>query len=573
MNYKKIISILTASSVIFSVVALSGCSKNEDTSKTSSNTTTEKDKDQFLSVPFTEPRTLDPNAFADANSAIIISACQEGLARIQPENGVDKVIPAGAKSWEVSKDQLTWTFHLRDYSWSDGKKVTASQFVDSVRRLLNPKKGFEYAFFAFDIKNAEKFYNNQAKEEDIGIKAEDDNTLVITLEKPTPYFEKKLASPCLFPIRLDLINAGGENWETEFQKHVFCGPFKMTEWSRENTIVLEKNDKFWDASNVYLNKIDMKNAKEFSTQAQLFEGKQMDIIAAESEFIEKWKTQANKGNFKYLNYKRPVTQMLLLNTAGGPSGVMSNAKIRKALTLAIDRDEYINKVLGYNIPSYGLLPLGLTLGDKEFRNIYKEPIKEENEKLKNDADKLQSLFKEGLKELGKPTDNLKDINITLVTTGTTANQREIQTWWKQQYEKKLGITFTVQLLGDGKLVSAARKSGKFDMAFSAWGADFDDPITFLDCFVPPNGFAHMDTKFNNKEYNDLFKQLAGETDLNKRGEIYSKLEKIAIYDDPAIIPYCYNNVSYFSQNYVHDIYFPMFGPIYEFRWAYTSGRN
>lgn len=573
MNCKKIISILLTSSLILSTVSFIGCSKNDSTSDTSSKSTSEKDKDQYMVVPFTEPRTLDPNAFADANSAIIISACQEGLARIKPENGVDKVIPAGAKSWDISEDQLTWTFHLRDYYWSDGQKVKASQFVDSIRRLLNPKKGFEYAFFAFDIKNGEKFYNNKAKEDEIGAKAVDDNTLVITLERPTPYFGKKLASPCLFPIRLDLINAGGENWETEFAKHVFCGPFKMTEWSRENSIILEKNDKYWDAENVYLKKLDMKNAKEFSTQAQLFEGKQMDIIAAESEFIEKWKTQASKGNFKYLNYKRPVTQQLLLNVAGGPSGVMSNAKIRRALTLAIDRDEYVNKILGYNIPSYGLLPLGLTLGDKEFRTSYNEPLKEENEKLKNDPDKLQSLFKEGLVELGKPTENLKDINITLVTTGTTANQREIQTWWKQQYEKKLGITFTIQLLGDGKLVSAAKKDGKFDMAFTAWGADFDDPITFLDSFVPPNGSGYLATKFNNTEYNETFKLLAGETDLKKRGELYAKLEKIAIYDDPAIIPFCYNNVSYFSQNYVHDIYFPMFGPIYEFRWAYTSGRK
>lgn len=573
MRSKKIISLIIAASLVStSILTFASCGKKGGSNSESSNST-EKDKDQYLNLVMDlDPKTLDPNKATEANTFLILNAVNEGLARIKPENGIDKIVPAGAEKWEQSTDGLTWTFKLRDYNWSDGKPVVAQHFVDSITRLLDPALSNEYAFFAFDIKNGEKYYKKQCPKEDVGVKAIDDKTLEIKLEKPTPYFEKKLAFVSFYPIRLDVIAKNGDNWDSKLEGQVFSGPFKMTQWDKNNVAVLEKNDKFWDANNVNLNKLTFTFVPETSTKATMFEGKQLDTATISQDYVGKWIKDAESGKFKLNRVKSPTTFFAQFNQLnGGPSGLMQNKNIRRALSLAINRSELTEQVYNKNFPSYGLIPFALNSGDKEFRSLYNEPLKSDVDKLGKDKSKLQELFKQGLKELGKDPSDLSKYTIQVASYGNSAVERQVQEWWKQTFENALGIKVDLKIY-EQKILTEIKKDGKYDVAFSGWHGDYNDPLTFVDLFASNSGFAKQYGGYKNPEYDKLFAKLDGEKDNTKRAEIYSELEKLLVYDDSAIAPYMYKENQIFYQNYVKDVYFPTFGSEQEFRWAYTSGR-
>lgn len=222
MSKKKLLSLLLAG--VLSVTSLVGCgtSSNNDGGKE-----VKLDADQEMNTVMYNPLTFDSSACYDSETSNILEETQEALTRISSVDGKDKIEPAGAESWTTSGDGLEWTFKLRKNKWSDGKEVVASQYVDAVKRLLDPKNGFRYAFFAFDIKNAEEYYNGKAKADDIGVQAPDDYTLKFTLKEATPYFLSKLNYPVFAPIRLDIINQYGDTYGKDYTKTVYSGPFKV----------------------------------------------------------------------------------------------------------------------------------------------------------------------------------------------------------------------------------------------------------------------------------------------------------------------------------------------------------
>lgn len=577
MKSKKWLSILlTAIVMAGSVLAFSGCGKDSDSGeKTEPKNTTEvtegkKDEEQYLKTILIQPVTLDPNESGDAESSSIIAEVQEGLVRAKVVDGKDILEPAAAESWDISDDGLVWTFKLRDMNWSDGVKLTAQHFVDSYRRILDKNNGFPYAGFLYDIKGAEAFYNGTGKVEDIGVGAKDDNTLVITLERPTPYFEKKLVNTAFFPNRIDVIEKGGENWNTDPTKHVYCGPYKIKEWVRDNKLVLEKNQDYWDAENVFIETVEMSKIDEFATQAQLFEAGDLDVTGARQEYVKKWLEAADSGQFQVLTAEKPSTSYVGFNYQGGPSGLMGNKKIRLAMSLSLDREDYLNTLVGRYTPAYAFVPKAIDIGNDNYREKATEPLKEMADEYKNNPEKLQVLFKEGLKELGKDTNDLSKIKIKYLTYGSTAASKQEQEWYQQQFEKNLGIKLDIEVLPDFGVWLKAREDMKFDISGFAWGADFDDPISFLDQFETNN--ANNSVKFSNAEYDKICKELLTETDQNKRLEKYQKLEEILVKEEAVIAPMYYWDVRMFKQNWLKDFMSPKIGPTYEWRWAYTEGR-
>lgn len=574
MKVKKLLATLLAATVLTtSLVTLVGCGSDKGQGSGTS-ASAEKDSKQELNLILLNPLTLDPNDARNAREFQIITQVQEGLVRVfTDENGNEKIEPAGAESWKVSEDGITWTFKLRDHKWSDGKPVTAQHYVDSVIRLLDPEKAFSYAFFAYDIKNAEKYYNREVKAEDVGVKALDDKTLEITLAKAAPQFEKKIGFVCLFPIRLDVIEAGGETWATDYTKQVYNGPFIIKEWVKDNSMTLEKNPNYWDAANVSLEKVNMQVVEEVSTQAQLFESKQIDVIEGNQDYTQKWVDMAKDGKFQYFQGKYPSMSFIGFNhKSGGPSGLMNNAKIKQALSLAIDREEFVDTLYGRHYPAYSLIPYGVQIGDDEFRSKHEEPLKKVYEEYKGNNEKLQELFKEGLKELNKDTD-LSKISLTYITTGSSALQKSIQEYLQQTWQNKLGIKIDMQVFGDSKVYAAARNENKYDILSNGWHGDYNDPMTFTDLWISNSGFSKFFGWYSSKAYDEIFAKLDGEADIAKRSELYAQLEEQLVVKDAGIAPYMHLDSRDFAQNYVKNVSFPAFGPRYEFSRAYTAGRE
>lgn len=534
----------------------------------------EPDAVQELHLVYTDLKTLDVNDIRNANEFLVLSQVQEALFRtFTDEDGNDVLTEAGCESYTVSDDGLVYTFKIRDQKWSDGVEVTAGQYVDSVHRLLNPELAFSYAFMAYDIKNAEAYYSGEASIEDVGVKALDDKTLEFTLGRPTPFFLKKVANLCFCPIRLDVIEKGGETWAKDFTKQVYCGPFVISDRQLENNMTLVKNPEYWDAENVKLEKVTLTVIGEEATQSLLLESKELDVAQPTTEYINKWLQMADRGELVHLaRYSPSVNYMCFNQHTGGSSGLMNNAKIRKALSLALDREEFIELVYdGIHVPAYGIIPGGLMVGDEEFRSYAEEPLKAEAEEYKNNPEKLQALFKEGLAEEGRDTD-LSKVELTFISSGQTVQSKAEQEYFQQTWEKNLGIKINMNILADSSLFVAERNANRYDLVYMGWNGDYSDPMTFMELFNTGSGYAKFMGGYHNEEFDAMFDSLDTITDSKERAETYKKMEINLVQENAGVSPLYYKNEHFFVQPYVKNLGTPLFGSSMDFSRAYISGK-
>ncbi len=450
--------------------------------------------------------------------------------------------------------------------------VTAQHYVDSWLRILDPEKAFSYAFLLYDIAGAEAYNSGEGAKEDVAIKFIDDHTFSVTLASEAPWFEKKIGFAALFPVRLDVIEAGGELWATDPSLHVYNGPFVIDEWVKENSMHLVKNETYWDAENVHLTEVNMTIVDEFATQALLFESQQLDIVEGNQDYTKKWIEMANGGAFQYIQSDYPSVSYICFNQKnGGISGLMQNAKIRQALSLSINREELIDSLYERNYTGYGIIPYGMVVGDEEFRAIYPEKLRDVYAEYNGDTAKLQALFKEGMAECGINKE-LSEVTLRYITAGTSSFQKSLQEYWVQTWTKKLGINIEMQVFGDSKLFAADRNNNLYDIIGMGWNGDYNDPMTFLDLWVTESGYSKFMGWYSSAEYDRILGTLKGVSDAKERAKIYAELENQLVVTDAGIAPYLYGDSINFVQNYVKNFSVPMFGPKYEFSRAYISGK-
>ena len=555
------------------MMILGGCGKKgPEQSENGGSSSVQMDSEQVLNTIYFEVATLDANDTTDNQSSSILNAVQEGLVRIENNGKGDEIVPAGAEKWEASEDGLTWTFHLRKMNWSDGEAVVAKHYVDSFQRILNPDNGFAYGFLAYDIEGAEEYNTGKGTVDAVGVKAVDDYTLEFKLKHPVPYFASKVSYTTFHPIRLDIIEKLGDKYASEIKDTVYNGPFKIESWDNGNSMVLVKNDTYWDADNVYLQKINMTKIQEFATQAQLFEAQELDITGAQTDYIEKWTERADAGEFQKLTGEDPGSFYLYFNQKSeSANGILKNAKIRKAIGLSIDRDVYTKDLVGRFQSAYGVVPTAINVGDEKYRDKVEGPLESDAKTYVNNKEKLQELFKEGLKELGLQTDDLSKYELTYLSQGSSELQKQRSEWLAQQVNGNLGIKINVETQGDWGVYLSIMDKLEYDFTMSGWSADYNDPMSFLDIWVSNGGNNH--TGYADTEYDELLKSVYKETEQDKVTEIYKKLENKLVNEDAVISPVYYTDKYAFYQNYVKDIQFTSFGSVYEFKHAYIQGKN
>ena len=429
---------------------------------------------------------------------------------------------------------------------------------------------------AYDILNAEAYYDGKANKEDVGIKAIDDNTLEIKLKANIPFFIKKLATVCFFPVRMDIIEAAGgqSTYNSDFTKHVFNGPFVISDRVLGNEIVLTKNENYWDAENVKLQKVILREITEPSTQSLLLENKEIDLVKADSDYIHKWQELTDQGLLRHVLVTSPTVNYVCFNQhTGGLSGLMQNAKIRLAISLAINREEMNDLIYsGIKTPCYSLIPFDMHVGDDEFRSLTEEPLKKVYDEYAGDEEKLKALFKEGLMEV-RGNDNLEDVTLEFIYPNAKVQNQAMLEYLKQSWENKLGIKVKINIYADKSLFINDRNEDKYDILHQGWIGDYDDPMTFFELFNTGSGYSAFMGGFSNEEYDRLFNTLALESDNAKRVETYKALENLLIAEQAGVAPYSFDNTQYFVHNYVKNFIFPSFGSSFEFSRAYTAGKN
>lgn len=555
---KKLISILAT--VVATTTILTACGSKSQAKKDTASSA--PDKTQVFNVVGYDYSTLDVNLGADQPTATTTRNVDEGLYRDVSENGVQKSVPAIAEKTEISSDGLVYTFHLRkDAKWSDGKAVTADQFEYSWKRLIDPKVASPYATLIDMVKGAEEYRTGKGTAENVGVKAVDDNTFQVTLKAPCGYFEKMLSFSNLSPVRKDLVEAQGEKYGSDYKTMVYNGPFVVDSYQKGSKIVYKKNDNYWDKDNVKLTEANGIIYNEPSVGTKMFENKELDIVGAIGEDLAKLKSDAKSGKYDEINGYTPGSFYMDFNLT---TPALKNAKVRQALSLAINREEFLNVVFKRNVPSLGLVPKAVDINGKLYRDQVEEPLKALSDSTKD----IKTLFQEGLKESGVDASNLK---LNLLFSVKSSKGQVLTEYIQKTYKEKLGLDIDIVYSVDAPSYYKDMQSGKFDMVLSGWAADYDDPATFFQVFNSKDGNNYG--KYSNAEYDKIIKEANDEVDQAKRVDLYKKAEKIVVADDPAMIPLYYQDVNTFTQKYVKNYFVPNTNGLYDLKSVYISGKN
>ncbi len=288
----------------------------------------------------------------DGMSFEMIAATVDGLEAMDADGNV---IPALAESYDLSDDELTYTFHLRDAKWSNGEPVTAQDFVFAWNETVkSPEAEYSYLFTQDGacIKNADEIVYDQ-KDADLAVKAVDDKTLEVQLSKKCPYFLSLMTFPVFYPINQEFFEEQGDQYALTPDALLACGPYVLTEWTKGQSLKLDKNQDYWDADNVAIDGMDVNIVPEVSTSALDFENGNTDWTKLNSTLVDKY-----KDNEAYDTFLEGYLWYLQFNLN---NKYLENANLRKAIGTVVDRDNLVNNVLkdgSINIGGFVLVGIG-----------------------------------------------------------------------------------------------------------------------------------------------------------------------------------------------------------------------
>lgn len=550
MGRKKLLKIaLIVSSLSLVVSSLAGCGDSE-----ANKPKTQREQTIVYNLAV-DPKSIDPAKNNAVDGATVLSNAFEGLMRIDNN---DKIVNGVAEKYEMSKDGLSYTFTLRkDAKWSDGKAVTAQDFEYAWKRALKKETAAEYAYQLYYIKNGQKYNKSQVTEDQVGVKAENDTTLKVTLESPTSYFLDLMAFPTYFPVRKDVVEKAPDTWATTPETYICNGPFKMSEWKAKDSLTFVKNENYWDAKSVKLNKVVYKMIVDANTYLSAFKTGDLDFIETppnqETPQLLKDKIAEiapNLGTYFYVINMTDKAKQLDPEAAKA----LQDVKVRKALTNAIDRKVLVESVTkGGQTPAKSFVPKGIPdANGKAFA---------EKEYFKPTGD--IELAKKLLAEAGYP-DGKNFPKITFVYNDNELHQKvaqAVQDMWK----KNLNINIELKK-EEWKVFQVTRTDKNYLMARHGWLGDYVDPMTFLDIFETESG--NNDAGYSNKEYDKYIELAKKEVDPTKRSEYLHKAEDILMEDMPIIPMYYYTNVLCIK-DYVKNVHKSPLGFVF-FRDAYIQ---
>jgi len=505
--------------------------------------TTAAEKDMLSVNVGPNPATIDPALNSTVDGATLIVHTFEGLYTLD-RNGTP--IPGQAKSVDISDDGLTYTFHLRDnLKWSDGKDLTAADFVYSWNRAVSPETAADYSYMFETIVGYE--------EGNLAVEATDDKTLVVTLKSKTPYFLELTAFPAFSPVRRDIVEANGESWATQAKTYIGNGPYKMKEWVPNSHITLTKNENYWNYKELGVKNIRFVLMEDDNAILNAFQkGEILFASKIPNDEINAWR---NKPEFNLAG--QLGTYYISYNVQKAP---LDNPLVRKALTLAVDR-VFITEQIGKagQQPAGAFVPTGLTDADptKEFREVggdYYDPY---------DYEGNLELAKAALAEAGYPDGEGFPVIEYMYNEGTGHQQigEALQDMWG-----KLGIQ--VDLVSqEWNTFTETRKSGNYFIARNGWLADYNDPISFLDMWTTGNG--NNDAMWSNAEFDSLIEQIKRSDDPAERMELMHRAEDI-IFDEWMLCPIYYYVDMYLQSQKLENVWSSPLGYKY-FMYAKVAG--
>lgn len=465
-----------------------------------------------------EPSSLHPAQGFNSNSWEPLNNIMEGLVRLDKDH---KAAPAVAESYTISEDGLTYTFKLRpDLKWSNGDSLTAQDFVFAWTQMLDPKTASPAAFLASDIKGAQAF--NEGKGGDLGIKAIDDRTFEVKLEKPNVAFLNIITNPSFFPINQKVASANPK-WFTEAETFVGNGPFLLKQWKHSQGIVLEKNPQYWDKDAVKLDEVDMVMVNDENTSYQMYRSDELDMTPSP---IPASMYDKLKDNKELQNLPTAGVYFFRFNVGMEP---FNNKNIRKAFAMAINRDELVKYVVkqGRKTADGFVSPGFVGPNSKDFRD-------ESGDLIRFDAAEAKKLLEAGMKE--QNYSKLPEVTLSFVNN---PSDKKIAETIQNMLKQNLGVDIKLQSM-ESKVFFSKQRASELQFSRSSFLNDYADPYNSLESFL--TGSSMNRTKWSNENYDQLVKGARNEVDPNKRWNMLIEAEKILLEEAPIFPLYFYNQI-------------------------------
>ncbi|MBC8950700.1 ABC transporter substrate-binding protein [Xenorhabdus sp. TS4] len=472
------------------------------------------------------PASLDVHKVESNVELNIIHDFFDGLVYTDRKGHIE---PRLAERWETNDNQ-TWLFHLRKGAkWSDGSPITAHDVVFSWRRLLDPEMGSPYSSYlgTAHVVNANDILLGKKKVEELGVKALDDFTLEVKLDKPVAYFLQMLTHPILVPVSEKAVKRYGDKW-THPDVFVGSGAFKLSEWKVNENVIGVRNPHYWDNKNTVINKVTyLAITSEKSDLNRYLAGEiDMTMTIPLDSFASLKKTLGDQVHINSML----STYYYVFNTQKPP---FNDVRVRKALSLAIDRDVIANKVLGMGqLPAYDILPPnigGITLTPPEYASWTQEQRVKKAKELLNEA---------GFNEKNPLKFNL--------LYNTRESHKKLAIAVTSMWKQNLGVQASLQNQ-EWKVMLDNMHQNKFDVVRYAWTADYNSPMSFLDTFL--TGSSHNIPQYANNDFDQTVIK-AGETD---DVAYYQKAMDIFNNDIP-VIPIYYYVSNRLAKPYVGGFY-------------------
>lgn len=472
-------------------------------------------------------KNLDSSDADDGMSFNAMHACIDGLMGLDEDGNI---APAIAEKHEVSEDGLVHTFYLRDNAkWSNGDDVTANDFVYAWQRIIRVSGNYAYMMGsdgakvagADDLmeKQGELAEGEELSQEDLdtlGVKAIDDKTLEVTLTSPVSYFEELMTFPCYYPINEKFCEEKGAQYAKSAENVLSNGAFVMKTWEPGRQATFEKNKDYWNADAVKLDELVLELVQTPEVAATAFDQGETDFATINSGLVDKY-----KDNEAYETFNEGYLFYLSINFGNTD---LQNLNLRKALSLAIDREDFVTEVLkdGSKAAS-GFVPRELSVDSegKDFRDSA-ESFTSYN------VEEAQAALDKALEELGKD-----EVTLQLLYGTDESPMESLATYLQSAFSKLKGLKIEMSATTKQDRIYNRQAKQDYDICCTRWGPDYGDPTTYLNLCISDNSNNYG--KYTSEEYDAIMDKVATETDAAARWQLMIDAEKVAM-DELCYIP-------------------------------------
>lgn len=528
---KRILPLLLTAAMVAGLAGCGSSAAKETTAASDNNQTTAESTEagsttgeKILKVQVgPDPETVDPALNSAVDGGNMILHAFEGLLTLD-ENGQLK--EGQAESWETSEDGLTWTFHLRDgLKWSDGTDLTAKDFVYSWQRVCDPNVAAPYAETVLGmVKGYDEAVAGDITKLDV--QAPDEKTVVVNLAHPCSYFGELAAFATLNPVQQATVEANGDAWATSADTYISNGPFMMTEWVPGSHITFSKNPNYWNAEAIKLDKLEFELIEDSNAAYSAYTSGEVDMI----KDVPTEEIPSLQGNEEF--HVDPIigTYYVSLNLQ---KEYFQDARVRKALSLAIDRNYVANTLMqGTYSPASAIVGPGWldTDGSSFAENANGGTPYIDNDNFDANLEEAKKL----LEEAGYPNgEGFPQIEYTT----NDAGYHKVVAEYLQQAWAAIGIDLKVNIV-EWASFTPMRRNGEFDVARNGWVGDYTDPSNILELFCTTNG--NNDGKYTNADFDAAIEDSRVTTDAATRSADLHKAED-ALMNDAGCIPIAYYN--------------------------------